>query len=263
MKVFSDELIVSTKNKLGRNELKFVPSSVKAELYALINGRIINSSQKIRKPIEFKSKSGINFVNDVMEECPLYCDFLMSRGYKNILFITDSDVHDRTWYNEHTSRSEKLINFIPIIIKEFGYYSMATVLRPDQERYNGALHDVYKKFGIPRLMSPIQYIHGINYRLQMENWDGKQYDAVVFLNVNKKSDFTLQKVKNDFSPICKDGFEIVDIWHGDHEGRFLENEPETIGGDLDTVLFTKNEIKDTNYSSGRIRIMKDTIRVYK
>ena len=256
--------------------------------YKLLNGRIIRQSANMGHDVTFKDESqDCNLLDEILYLCPVYCNFLMSRKYSNILFISHMDINERKWYldgrpredidpqifidgyppekivNKNYPDLDKVVHFIPTILRTWDFDTEATVARPSQLRYSGTIHEVYKRFNIESLDVNTQYEHGNKvWRPVKEEYS--KYDAIVFLHVPSKDDkdFTLDQVKNTFSDYVTDDCEYVDLWNGDKSGRFLGANELSSAGDIMQVMNIKSESGGINLKSEE-KFLNRHISVYK
>ena len=287
----SESIIVA--NRLTHNIVKKIDPETIAETYQLINGRIIMQSSKInngRYNVTFKDDTEeCNVVKEILNMCPMYCNLLLSRKYSNILFISHVDINETKWYKDGRPSDkipsqtkvdgyppsktpsknygdiDKIMHFIPVIMKSWPYEIDFKVAKPQQPRYGGTMHLIYDRFGVKKHRSSCQYEHGTS----AKNWrlldhDGNNFDAVVFLNVptlNNKS-FSLKDVKSTFKSYVSDDCEFVDIWDGDNTGRFENDTELTVNGDISQVLNLRYE-QERKILTEEDLFLKRHISVYK
>ncbi len=253
-----DKIIV--RNGITSSQVKTLLEDDIKDMYGLINGRLINQSKKTGFEIDFKDHTfDCNVIEEMLNLCPMYCNFLFSRKYRNILFISHMDIKETKWIKEGRGISEihrdvlkfgyppskvpnrkyvdldKIIHFLPIFMHEWPFDTQCNVARPNQERYSGTLHQIYDRFGVPSVKVSCQYEHGISSRSwNLPDYDGAKFDAVVFLNVPlTKSDkpFSLNDIKPIFENYVTGDCEFIDILGGLDDERFVDDKKLRFVGD--------------------------------
>ena len=175
----------------------------------------------------------VDVVEEAISRAPMFANVLKSRGYKNILFVGHFNDHQTSWIlDKFAGRMIDLVpeergdaqtypdlnvvvQFIPVIMKEFGYEDSFTVARPSESKHQGVMHEVYSECGVPVSPCGTQYKHG-HQSFGMEH-SGEPFDAVVFLGVPMSTPdvgFEEDLVRSVFAPMCTEDFEMVDLYYG-------------------------------------------------
>lgn len=186
------------------------------------------------KYLRYKN-SEVNVIEEAFSRAPMFCNAIMSRGYKNILFVGHYNDHQTHWMLDKFAgrmidvfppeRDDMqsfpdlniIAQFIPVIFKAYGYEASFTLARPPESKHKGAMHKVYESVSIDQHSLPCsqQYKHG------QTSWsltgDHEKFDAVVFLGVpmvDQGVGFEEDQVREIFAPMCTEDFEMVDIYYG-------------------------------------------------
>lgn len=186
------------------------------------------------KYLRYKN-SEVNVIEEAFSRAPMFCNAIMSRGYKNILFVGHYNDHQTHWMLDKFAgrmidvfppeRDDMqsfpdlniIAQFIPVIFKAYGYEASFTLARPPESKHKGAMHKVYEFVSIDQHSLPCshQYKHG------QTSWsltgDHEKFDAVVFLGVpmvDQGVGFEEDQVREIFAPMCTEDFEMVDIYYG-------------------------------------------------
>jgi hypothetical protein len=279
---------IIVKNRITSNEIKEIDPDLLEFTYLYLNGRIIRQSARTGYDVTFKDESAeCNLVNEMIDLCPDYCNFLLSRRYKNILFITHMDIHETKWYkdgrpkqdisdetlkfghppskipNKNYPDLDKIIHFIPVFMEHWDFETFYKVDRPMQPRYSGTLHEIYDRFDVKSASSSCQYEHGSK-DWNLRNPEDSKYDAVVFLNIPSKDNksFSLENIKPVFDNYVSSNCEFVDIWDGDKTGRFEGDKKLSIKGNVSEAIVLKH-VSENKELSDLDNFLNNHISVYK
>lgn len=201
----------------------------------------------------------INFISEVINRVPMYCNYLSCSNYRNILFVghfvagssgrnwilnnktidPDTKFYDdfppekadkRYWHDPNI-----MFQFIPLIMQEYGHSLSGAYLQPNHNRWKGIMHRLYDDLFDDRLVQKLnykhQYKHGDTLSFDTDNWDGNLFDAVVFLGIPSGEGFDLESVKKGFSKYITDDCHFVDFWYGhddEYDKRFIGGEDSRI-----------------------------------
>ena len=110
----------------------------------------------------------------------MFCNALMSRGYKNILFVGHFNDHQTHWMlDKFAGRMIDVLpeerqdmqtfpdmnivaQFIPLVLKTMGYDASFVIPRPPESKHKGAMTSLYEFVGMidNTLACSHQYKHG-------------------------------------------------------------------------------------------------------
>ncbi len=213
---------------------KPVLGTVKEDLARGMNDNIRVVTARQGKYVRFKN-GDVNVVEEALSRAPMFANAIVSRGYKNILFVGHYNDHQTHWMlDKFTDRFIDLLpperkdmhsfpdmnivaQFIPLVMHEFEYDVSFSYTRPSESKHKGCMHYLYdnSKMTDRSLMSSQQYKHGQS-SLSIEG-DHEKFDAVVFLGVPMQDSsvgFEEDQVREVFAPYCTPTFEMVDIYYG-------------------------------------------------
>tara|TARA_B110000093_G_scaffold157161_1_gene175292 strand:+ start:938 stop:1789 length:852 start_codon:yes stop_codon:yes gene_type:complete len=213
---------------------EFVDGSYKADLSRLFNAKVKQLTTHSGKYLKYKN-SEVNTVEEALSRAPMFCNALTSNGYKNILFVGHFNDGQTHWILDELSGRMLTVmpeerqqmhsypdlnisaQFIPLVMTHYGYHCDFTIVRPPEDKYKGALHDLYMQNGLVTKTLPCsqQYKHG------QDSWSlegaHEKFDAVVFLGVpmqDQNTGFEENQVRELFAPMCTPDFDLVDIYYG-------------------------------------------------
>lgn len=216
---------VTLSNLSGRIKHRFVQE---------INSVLKQSTTDKGKYLRYKNHD-INIVEEAFSRAPMFCNAIVSRGYKNVLFVGHYNDHQTHWMlDKFTGRMIDVLpperdhmqyfpdlnivaQFIPVTLKMMGYDMSFTVARPPEAKHKGVMTSVYEFAGLVNHSLPCsqQYKHG------QTSWsltgNHEKFDAVVFLGVpmvDQGVGFEEDQVREIFAPMCTEDFEMVDIYYG-------------------------------------------------
>ena len=268
---------------------RFVYGSEKESMARNLNGDLNQDINKHNFYLRHAS-SKVNTVEEALSKCPMYCNFLMTKQYQNILFVGHFNSSQHSWLlpwnaDRHVDLlpPEKedfgqlvdpniILQFVPLIFKMFSYKADMMLCKPPEKRNTGIMHSLYMKNGLTDNMIPTscQYRHGMNkydFYLSLEPNTAK-FDAVVFLGVPKNEEsFTVQQVKDCFSPICTPDFDLVDMYYnGGDDQIFISGESQDNTESLARVFSNRSEWDIAVQQSGgrpeELQLMDRIISVY-
>lgn len=197
----------------------------------------------------------INFVSEIINRVPMFCNFLTASAYKRVLFVGHHEAGQYWWFVNNKKFTGKrtleddfppersnlryfpemnaMFQFIPIITEHLDYQIGGEYVVPNRSRHVGIMHPLYAEMlldggnNFTPWYDHSQYKHGGSFTGVEEQWQAHQiqYDAVVFLGVPAEREFTLQDVRDQFSKYLKPGGHYVDFWYGNEESyskRFID-----------------------------------------
>jgi hypothetical protein len=186
------------------------------------------------KYLRYKN-SEVNVIEEAFSRGTMMCNAIMSRRYKNILFVGHYNDHQTHWMldkfsgrmvdvfppeRDHMQTFPDLnivAQFVPYVFKTMEYDASFTVVRPPESKHKGVMHTIYEAVGMVQdsLSCSHQYKHGqTSWSLEGEH---EKFDAVVFLGVpmvDQGVGFEEDQVREIFAPMCTEDFEMVDIYYG-------------------------------------------------
>jgi hypothetical protein len=186
------------------------------------------------KYLRYKN-SEVNVIEEAFSRGTMMCNAIMSRRYKNILFVGHYNDHQTHWMldkfsgrmvdvfppeRDHMQTFPDLnivAQFVPYVFKTMEYDASFTVVRPPESKHKGVMHTIYEAVGMVQDSLPCshQYKHGqTSWSLEGEH---EKFDAVVFLGVpmvDQGVGFEEDQVREIFAPMCTEDFEMVDIYYG-------------------------------------------------
>tara|TARA_R110000796_G_scaffold228191_3_gene345190 strand:+ start:803 stop:1648 length:846 start_codon:yes stop_codon:yes gene_type:complete len=237
------------------------------------------------KYLRYKN-SQLNVPEEALSRAPMFCNALASKGYKNILFVGHFNEGQTHWIlDEFSSRMIDLMpperdamnsfpdmniiaQYIPIVMKEYGYDINITIVRPPEDKYKGVMHDLYGANSLPNhtLACSQQYKHG------QSSWsvegEHEKFDAVVFLGVpmqDPEVGFEDDQVREIFAPMCTPEFDMVDIYYGAPSPVKWINGEEKDSKTMVDMSFALRSTWDTEMTAGRPEecdIMKNMIKIF-
>lgn len=285
-----NELIITEpRDENNRSKAKHVHKERKknqwGKLNYLINGEVIKNDLRTR----WKDKHS-HTVNEVLNVCPMYLNYLSLKGYKKILFVGHFLAGQRSWTfprksdrnifptPSYRSMDDTMVDpnivmqFIPIMKMAYGYnnFEMHTLV-PPESRHRQLMHALYKRYEIDLIPCDKQYKHTRNIKITPP--PETQYDAVVFAGVPKDSEdteFSVHHVRSIFQPYCKLGFDIIDLNYQDPDSKKYK---ESATVDNETYLnevFANRSIWDDSFRNRdsedrniEYAILNTTIKCYK
>jgi hypothetical protein len=267
-----DETILRETNENGP-VYQYVMGHEKEDMSIRLND-LINKNIKTNKVYLRHSSRQVNTVEEAISKGPMYCNFLKTKGYKNILFVGHFNNNQTSWFMpfdadrnvdlmpperahlDQVSDPNIVLQFIPMIWKMFGYKGEIKVCSPSESRHRGIMHSLYRNNGLKDyiIKSNKQYRHGMDkFEWNVSLSEGQEkFDAVVFLGVPKNDGaFAEIAVKECFSPICTPDFDLVDMYYnqGDSEKFVLARKKDNTES-LTTVFSNRSEWDSDIKSSG-------------
>ena len=238
------------------------------------------------------SDRDVDAIDEAMSRAPMICNFLMSRGYKSILYVGHFSGSQTHWTldkfagrlvdllpperaDHHSFPDPNIVaQFTPLIHANWMYNAHCTIVRPPEGEHQGAMWDIYEQCGAltrgPLAFSNMQYRHGIQgWELDLQMTDLK-FDAVVFMGVPQQdpsTGFEEDEVRETFAPYCEENFDLIDIYYGaPSPSKWHNGEEKDVSGDLDTVFSTR-AVWDEDVKTGGSRpeekvILERMIKVY-
>lgn len=290
------ETIIRDTDQHGDAILTYVSHEDKLETYRYINSRLVNTIASEDLLIKYKNEQ-VHMVAEAMNRAPMYCNFLTSRGYNNILFVGHFDMAQYHWYlerdllNPNTRMYDSfppersgdtyypdiniILQFIPIFMKHWNYTPKVTIVRPPEPKYKGIIHHLYNLFRVSDniVNSNKQYKHRVNHEFYLNDWDGVRFDAVVFAGVpmqNETQSFQLEEVKSRFEPYVTSNCQYVDIWNNqglDNNMRFFRARRHVMdtAKDLGNVFSARSTWDKSNRNRGyaeELNFLKRQIKVF-
>ena len=268
---------------------RFVYGSEKEDMARSLNGQI-NENVKANKLYLRHASSDINTIEETLSRSPMYCNFLKTKGYENILFVGHFNTGQHSWLlpwdadrhvdllpPERTGMGQLVdpnivLQFIPLIWKMYSYTGDIKVCQPPESKHKGIMHALYKNNGLSNSMIPTscQYRHGMDkfeFNLSLPVGQSK-FDAVVFLGVPKNEEsFSSEQVKACFSPICTSDFDLVDMYYnGGDFTKFIFGEKEDNTESLTRVFSNRSEwdaaVREDGGRPEELLLMDRIISVY-
>jgi len=249
-------------------------------LNSVFNQRSVGSGKYLRH-----SSSELNVSEEMISRGPMFCNALMSRGYKNILFVGHFNSGQTNWMlDKHAGRMIDVMpperaamhkfpdlnivaQSIPTMMQVFGYDCELTIARPPENKHKGIMHQMYNSFHSQIIsLCSHQYKHGqTSWTLEGEH---EKFDAVVFLGVpmqDREVGFEEDQVREIFAPLCTPEFDMVDIYYGAPSAvKWINGEEKDSKTMVDTA-FALRSIWDAGMSEGRQEesdIMQSMIKVF-
>jgi uncharacterized protein involved in tolerance to divalent cations len=263
----------------------FFPEAEKVRLAQFLNNQLKELTTISGKYLRYKNPE-INMVEEALSRAPMFVNALMSRGYKNILFVGHFNDGQTHWMlDELAGRMIDIMppermamqsfpdmniiaQFIPTLMKIYQYDCSFVIPRPPEDKYKGVMHDIYDINGMKEnfMACSQQYKHGQStWTLEGEH---EKFDAVVFLGVpmtDKEVGFEESQVREIFAPHCTPEFEMVDIYYGAPSSvKWFNGEKKESDSMVDTA-FSISSLWDEDTAKGRPEesdIMKRMISVF-
>lgn len=263
----------------------FFPEAEKVRLAQFLNNQLKELTTISGKYLRYKNPE-INMVEEALSRAPMFVNALMSRGYKNILFVGHFNDGQTHWMlDELAGRmidimpAERMAmqsfpdmniiaQFIPTLMKIYQYDCSFVIPRPPEDKYKGVMHDIYDINGMKEnfMACSQQYKHGQStWTLEGEH---EKFDAVVFLGVpmtDKEVGFEESQVREIFAPHCTPEFEMVDIYYGAPSSvKWFNGEKKESDSMVDTAFSIRSQW-DEDTAKGRPEesdIMKRMISVF-
>lgn len=263
----------------------FFPEAEKVRLAQFLNNQLKELTTISGKYLRYKNPE-INMVEEALSRAPMFVNALMSRGYKNILFVGHFNDGQTHWMlDELAGRMIDIMppermamqsfpdmniiaQFIPTLMKIYQYDCSFVIPRPPEDKYKGVMHDIYDINGMKEnfMACSQQYKHGQStWTLEGEH---EKFDAVVFLGVpmtDKEVGFEESQVREIFAPHCTPEFEMVDIYYGAPSSvKWFNGEKKESDSMVDTA-FSIRSLWDEDTAKGRPEesdIMKRMISVF-
>ena len=270
-----DEIIL----KDGNTE-SFVSGEEKLGLSRHLNSVAKNVTVKQGKYLRYKNDE-LNVIEEAINRAPMFCNALMSRGYKNILFVGHYNDHQTHWMlDKFAGRMVDVLpeeredmqtfpdlnivsQFIPLVLRMMRYDVSFVIPRPPESKHKGAMHSLYESVGMIEnsIACSQQYKHG------HDSWslegDHEPFDAVVFLGVpmvDKGIGFEEDQVREIFAPMCTEDFEMVDIYYGlPSSVKWFNGEEKDTTEPMMDVAFSIRSTWDDDVKTGGDPVQKNTI----
>ena len=268
---------------------RFVYGSEKEDMARSLNGQI-NEDIATNKIYLRHASTNINTVEEALSRCPMYCNFLKTKGYENILFVGHFNSGQHSWLlpwnaDRHVDLMPPerenmtqlvdpniILQFIPLIWKMYMYNGEMKLCKSPESKHQGILYSLYEKNQLNDLMIPTscQYRHGMDkYQFNLSLPVGQsKFDAVVFLGVPKDEEtFSVEQVKECFSPICTTDFDLVDMYYnGGDDQKFVSGETKDNTESLTRVFSNRSEwdvsVREDGGRPEELLLMDRIISVY-
>ena len=263
---------------------KHVSSEMKENMARNMNDFLNTATVKKGKYLRHSSAE-VNMSEEMMSRGPMFGNALMSRGYKNILFVGHFNSGQTNWMLDRFAgrmidimppERDALNVFpdmnivaqsIPMMMETCGYDCGITIARPPEDKYKGVMHQMYNVFNSHTIaLSSHQYKHGqSSWTLEGEH---EKFDAVVFLGVpmqDQEVGFEEDQVREVFAPMCTPEFDMVDIYYGAPSAVKWFNGEEKDSKTMVDTAFALRSSWDQEMSEGRPEecdIMKRMIKVF-
>lgn len=234
-----DETILREHDESGSPVYRYVMGQEKVHMARKLNGQINNDIAQDTRYLKH-ANSEVNTVEEALHRGAMYCNFLKTKKYQNVLFVGHFNAQQPSWLLEGESarmvdlmtpeRSHLnavadpniVLQFVPMVHKMYGYTGEVSVVQPYSHRNRGVMHSLYGKNGLSenKFHCNTQYRHGMTadeWHLTLPEGTAK-FDAVVFLGVPKKDDlegFSEAVVRGCFSPICTADFAVIDMYYNE------------------------------------------------
>lgn len=235
----------------------YVSEDKKRELRHTLEYKLNRMLDEDRQHIVNYKNEEINFISEVMNRVPMLCNFLTASAYRRVLFVGHYDASQYHWFHNnkkwtphrnwpHVWPKERshlrympdfnvLSQFIPLLIEHLNYKITGQFVKPQDSRHTSNMHKLYDEMLIQSgdhftvFNSEKQYKHGMSSsELGLHTWDfdGKLFDAVVFLGVPNKDEngFSVETLKETFGLWIHPDCHFVDFWLGDETNRFKDSE---------------------------------------
>tara|TARA_R110000772_G_scaffold178389_1_gene289809 strand:+ start:447 stop:1361 length:915 start_codon:yes stop_codon:yes gene_type:complete len=231
-----NELLQKGKRSAGSSVGTYIHKEDKQNQWGKLN-YIIDAEVRTNDLVTRWKDADSHTVNDVFNYCPMVLNYLSLKGFNKVLFVGHFNAAQASWTyprksdrNLHPTPTFKSadttmvdpniwIQFLPIVKMAMGYrdFQMHTA-KPPESRFTQLMHSLYKRYEIDLVPASEQYKHGGNVTITPPH--NTMYDAVVFAGVPKTGEdegFTEHHIRSTFSPICCEGFEIIDINYQDKD----------------------------------------------
>lgn len=242
----ADEMIVRN-NDSDRPNTVWIPSGGKTkfrhELERLLSKNIETT---LGNPNVREREWNIDFYKEVLNIVPMWCNMLIKRGTKRLLFVSYINSRENSWMrNDATvprgqtqwpvditfpdyAVPEMLAMFIPIVLKKYNYDIEVVVVKPPQPKHQACIHKLYDDYEIAHVSSNCQYKHADNTSFYIKDADQyeRYFDTVLFNNVPLVNDsFSLSDVLDCFDPVTTTDCSFIDMSDTmDKQFRFLNDE---------------------------------------
>jgi len=265
----------------------FISGEEKIGLSRHLNSVAKGATVKKGKYLRYKSEE-LNVIEEALNRAPMFCNALVSRGYKNILFVGHYNDHQTHWMlDKFAGRMIDVLpeeredmqtfpdlnivsQFIPLVLRMMRYDVSFVIPRPPESKHKGAMHTLYESVGMIEnsIACSQQYKHG------QDSWslngDHELFDAVVFLGVpmvDKGVGFEEDQVREIFAPMCTEDFEMVDIYYGlPSSVKWFNGEEKDSTTMVDVAFSIRSEWDDDVKTGGgrpeEYEIMKKMIKVF-
>lgn len=284
-----ETIIKTTASENGTVNSSYLSKQEKLDAIGGLNYMIRTDAERNDYDLKWK-RDDLNTAEEIFNRVPLFLNFLSLRGYKKILFVGHFNAAHNVWY--HPSKSNRIVHplgqerwyqnhfvdmnivsqFIPIVKMAYGYTNFDMhVVKPEEFRHRHMMHSLYKRYGCDIIPGGSQYKHGQEY-VDITRPSDTLYDAVVFAGVPKvdgETEFTDATVRNAFSPYCKQGFDIVDIYYQeDDPTKFVGGNQVDVNPEL-VQIFANRGLWDNKFAGlspltrmTETEIMRRMLKVY-
>lgn len=261
-----------------------VSSEMKEEMARNLNAVFNYVAIKKGKYLRHSSEE-VNVSEEMLSRGPMFCNALMTRGYKNILFVGHFNAGQSNWILDRDAgrmidimppERDSLTVFpdmnivaqsIPMVMNAFDYDCEVTIARPPEDKHKGAMHQMYNVYASECVsLCSHQYKHGqSSWTLEGEH---EKFDAVVFLGVpmqDQEVGFEEDLVREIFAPMCTPEFDMVDIYYGAPSAVKWFNGEEKDSKSMVDTAFSLRSVWDEDVSEGRPEeslIMHSMVKVF-
>jgi len=264
---------------------KFVSEVKKKWLATSMNDYLTRATLGKGRYLRHKSDE-VNMSEEILSRAPMFCNAILSKGYKNILFVGHFNEGQTHWMlDQNAGRMIDLLpperqgmktfpdmnivaQFIPAVMSLYGYDSKFAVVCPPEDKHQGVVHSMHKSIGLidSMLTCSQQYKHGqSSWFLEGEH---EKFDAVVFLGIPMQDQgvgFEEDQVREIFAPMCTPEFDMVDIYYGAPSEVKWFNGEEKDSKTMVDMAFSLRSTWDEDMSEGRPEecdIMKSMVKVF-
>jgi hypothetical protein len=235
-----------------------ISSGLKTLQFNHINSNLKKLSTNKGKYVRYKNDE-LHIVEEVFSRGTMMCNAIMSCDYNNVLFVGHYNDFQTHWMldkfadrmvdimpedrsNMHTFPDLNIIaQFIPVVMRSFGYDLKFSLVRPPEPKYKGVMHGVYESFTLDErsISCSTQYKHGMSgWTLDADKEE--KFDAVVFLGVpmsDPEVGFEEDQVRETFAPYCTPDFEMLDVYYGtDYSNKWQNGEEKDFTPHIETAF---------------------------